>query len=399
MRRTGLVAFQLFSFVFIPPLIYRYFHVSSMSVGVAICFSLLFLNFLSPTKSLKINRSVLISMVFFVFVVLLSSVFAYFKNIAYFNLYRFSGSFLLLLAFLFFSYFYCCSLSCLNGYVLNQAAFIIYIVLFLDGFVSSIQFSFFNYPKSLFFFTEPSHFALTIAPFFIYEIMVNYESKVKMFVYFSSISFVAILLKSLVLVSVVFLGAAIAFKKRYIILSMLLVFFLSILFSTELAYFFERLSFSGNSNNLSVLVYLSGFQRAALSLIDSDGLGLGFQQMGYYGEVGNLMGKVIEIAGFPVNFNDGGTVAAKLVAEFGFFGLFIISIYLFLFAHVLFFVRKFFIHRKTDLKLLNSFDFFMLSAFLAIIISLFVRGTGYFSGATFISLMSFWYILSNKYKI
>lgn len=104
---------------------------------------------------------------------------------------------------------------------------------------------------------------------------------------------------------------------------MLACFIISVnLFSDSIAfqYFSSRLNFSADSSNMTTLVFLQGIDDAYRSLMNTSGLGLGFQmagtdQPGIYGYT------IAHISGSFLNRTDGGFIASKLISEFGIIGL------------------------------------------------------------------------------
>jgi hypothetical protein len=167
---------------------------------------------------------------------------------------------------------------------------------------------------------------------------------------------------------------------------MLAIFFIP---TETLIYFTDRLDLSSNSSNLSVLVFLSGYERAWLALTGFNGLGVGFQQMGIVGPVGAFQLNISTIFGFDgLNLLDGGTLASKIIVEFGYPGLLLLFLYLFKLIKV---VNSFFGKREFSPQ-----DLFYSSIYIMFFVVLFVRGAGYFNPSFFIFLISICFILFKK---
>jgi len=146
-------------------------------------------------------------------------------------------------------------------------------------------------------------------------------------------------------------------------------------------YYVDRLILSPDSQNRSTMVFLSGWERAYLNLLDTNGLGVGFQQFGIIGERGELMAAIRKLNGSDLNLLDGGAVAPKLIGEFGVVGIAFIFLYIFCSikcAKVLNAVCK-----NTTMNY-NPRKIFLFACFLMYGIDLFLRGVGYFSSSSFL---------------
>ena len=166
------------------------------------------------------------------------------------------------------------------------------------------------------------------------------------------------------------------------IISFIAVSALIIFFSGFFTFFIDRLNFSGNNQNLSVLVFLSGYERAYLTFSESYMLGVGFQQMGIIGPLGKFQIAIMAITagGVTMNTLDGGTLFSKLVTEFGMFGFALVL------AYVAMAIRVFRSRRR-----LFSEDYkglFYTASFLSFFILIFIRSVNYFSPSFFIFLIA-----------
>ena len=153
----------------------------------------------------------------------------------------------------------------------------------------------------------------------------------------------------------------------------------------SLAYFMDRVSFV-DTKNVSVLVLLSGWERAYLNLFDSNFLGIGFNQLGYEGEGGYYQNKLHSYNLVGLNLKDAGSLAPKLVSELGILGVIMLSMYLFYFIKIVYKIKKYYL-TYSDL------DILYISIFIMSFVYLFLRGSGYFSPSVFLLLSSIIYFI------
>ena len=135
-------------------------------------------------------------------------------------------------------------------------------------------------------------------------------------------------------------------------------------------YFHERINIFG-TKNLSLLVFLCGWERAYISFLDTNGLGVGLNQLGNSSYIGYFRDTLIGLHKPLLNLHDGGTTAPKIISEFGILGVILIIIYLKIF------VKNFIIF--ISVHYISSKFLLFLSFLLASFLELFVRGTGYFN--------------------
>lgn len=143
--------------------------------------------------------------------------------------------------------------------------------------------------------------------------------------------------------------------KRILYFSPLVV-LLVVLNSGNLDYYTSRVNVSSDNQNLSTLVYFSGWERAYLNVKETFGLGVGFQQ-------------------------------------FGVIGIAILVFYLSYFAKIMWWTRKVILGEAQHQ---NGLMLFFLSSFVMYFIDLFFRSTGYFSSSGFIFIASLMWIISVK---
>ena len=258
------------------------------------------------------------------------------------------------------------SVSDKNISIVLKSAFFI---LSLDLIFSLVDGRLVSSEKELFLFQEPSHFSLIYIPvssFIIFNSKFNKSFFIIIFIFC-----ISYYIKSLtLLVGCLIIAFTFFAKKRMYVSSILfLSLFTILLFSTP--YFNERISFSENNLNLSLLIFLDGWERAYLANILTDGLGIGFNQLGFYGIKGFFRELMINMNAATINLYDGGSTSCKVVAEFGLLGIIFILSYLVI-------IMKYFL-RFLKTPILTSKGILTYSFFLGSFLELFVRGTGYFN--------------------
>lgn len=232
--------------------------------------------------------------------------------------------------------------------------------------------------KPSFLFQEPSHYAIVLAPFLIF--VCSYCRERNKLVAISSLTFffaISIYVENMtLLVSVILAFTVYSRTKLYLLFVVIvgLVFFIYFYSGSEIAYFSSRLNISSQSDNLSSLVFLQGWQNAFLTLSDMPNyyLGAGFQQFGVNTAAGDATDAIFMLTGSELNRYDGGSVAPKVIGEFGLFGIGI------LIAYTIYGVKMFYSIRhgafRNNPKLL-----FSASVIVGCFIEMYIRGTGFFS--------------------
>jgi hypothetical protein len=141
---------------------------------------------------------------------------------------------------------------------------------------------------------------------------------------------------------------------------------------------------------MSLLVYLSGWERALNIIVDHSPLGVGFQQFGYEPIEGYFLSKLVSIGGEELNVYDGSTLGSKIIGEFGLVGLYFLSMYVYYF-----FIKILTILINPDKN--TSATVFFACVYLSFSVYLFVRGMGYFSELPFLFLTSLIYFISKDF--
>ena len=230
------------------------------------------------------------------------------------------------------------------------------------------------------FFSEPSHFALFVAPILV-PLLFSSDNKhravsfllIVFLIFFSPSStlFIALLMASIL--------CGLYFSKNIILLIIPL--FIFIFYSNYFSDFFIRFSdiFNDINNiNLSTLVYINGWEISLANLLTTNFLGLGFNRMGCNPTVivpSSLVliesGRLIS-NGNIVNYNDGSFIFSKILSELGLIGVLLTAYLLKIFSTM-------FIFKNRYRNLTNFQAAFIISAISTMFISIFIRGTSYFS--------------------
>lgn len=173
---------------------------------------------------------------------------------------------------------------------------------------------------------------------------------------------------------------------------------LSVLFS-QVDYFSSRLTFE-DTDNMTTLVWLQGWDLAINNFQSTYGLGLGFQMLGSAStQLSEITYRTSDIAGGFKNLDDGGFVVAKLVAEFGVCGLLLSIAYLWALCRFLIVladvdrVVPFGERKRAAAK--EKMSMYLMALLFGYFVEMFFRGYGYFSpGAFFVvsALVSLGYL-------
>jgi len=248
------------------------------------------------------------------------------------------------------------------------------------------------YIKEVFPFSEESHYALTLGMFSVaYSVAGN-----RLWVLFISINLflLTIIFPSLTLLlftSLVFLVSSFRLRpllfKSFIVVAPMLIFLLLIYLVSSLEYFSSRLTFE-DTENVTTLVFLQGWHLAYINLIETNGLGLGFQMLGSAStHLSPYSEKIYTIMGEKRNVPDGGFLAAKLISELGVVGvLFSIGYVAFLFKFV-FYANQLWVYLRLHGSVVRR-DLLMkklliLGVVFAFLVEYLFRGLGYFSPGVF----------------
>jgi hypothetical protein len=229
-----------------------------------------------------------------------------------------------------------------------------------------------RFPKSTFPFTETSHLVLAFSPVYLYMCATARRGRRDLWLLLGFA--LTLLLKSATLLAVAFVAAVICRRLWIVLVAVLLVAAAGL--TVQLKYFTSRVALSNDSTNVSALVYLEGWEMLDESLVTSHGWGIGFEQLGLRGSNVAAAEAIRSLAqGQDLNLKDGSFVLSKLGSEFGALGLLLVAGYVWLAVRCLSALRSGRGSRNEQ---------FARCVVLAFWVDVFVRGTGYFSGSTFL---------------
>jgi hypothetical protein len=250
----------------------------------------------------------------------------------------------------------------------------------------------YDWDKPVFPFTEPSHYAIAFAPLLIEACVRNngWRRLAWLLVGFA----LAYFLQNVTLMAGVIIAAGVSIpvsKPLPWILAGVVAFGLY-----QLPYFAERLDISSYrsdlSTNISVLVYVQGWEFISESFQITKGWGLGFQQLGVVPLHSLASAQIYQLAALELNEQDGGFLAAKIVSEFGVLGIVFSALYVLFAIRWAFRLRAIGNHRV----MAQPGETFAISAFVAFALLLFVRAGGYFDGPVFLFAASLSFLLRRE---
>ena len=263
---------------------------------------------------------------------------------------------------------------------LNAAAFILIVIPAWLGLQPAAPLA---SSKPIFPFTEPSHFALSFAPIFVFagvRARLRYKA-----IWIAAGLLIAIILQSFSMVFAVFVGALISLPIRQLLVSGVAVFAASQF--VDLQHFQDRLDLSDNTRNLSSLVYSQGWEIARESLQRSWGWGIGFMQQGYIPTNVSTANLINLLVGSDINLKDGGFTAAKLISEFGALGVMMVIVFVYVAIIAAIQLRRSSAKGADDVAMVAA-----LSMICGYSVELLVRGVGFFSGTTILCLAAGLYL-------
>ena len=389
-----IIGLLLFITIILPSFVLMIFSTKSMAEGL---FFILVIHILIALFSNSIRRKIrklvneftLIMMI--MCIVLFHGIQCFIWN-DNFDLLRFFHTYIFLLFFLLGALMFLQSAKELTKEKVDFTLNFVFYMLLMCAFFGAFKISPFTlkYAKPIVFFIEPSHFALDFLPFLLYmslslfhKFSNNYNFYLILLVFL-----LGILLQSFTLLvgtSLIFLISN-PLKKFFFFLITMSAF---ALLNTEKMIFI--LSYF-SSDNLSKVVFLSGFKRIYDNLKET--FGFGFQQLGALGVNNNTSSLILSRYGLAdLNLHDGGFVAVKLISEFGLLGIILIIFYALFFFRIVIYLRRILLSK---VKYESSLDIFFLSCYVMYVIDLFFRGTGYFSSTGFLFIASLMWLISRK---
>lgn len=258
--------------------------------------------------------------------------------------------------------------------------------------------------KPVFPFSEESHYALAIG---IIAVAFTFSGKfIWGFFIGINILLLALLFPNLTLLIfslLIFFASLFRLKpiyfKSFILLIPVLIMIVWALFISNSEYYSSRLNFQ-DTTNLTALVFLQGWDLAYLNLIETNGLGLGFQMLGSSTTyLSPYTDKIVNITGKEFNLSDGGLLAAKVIAEFGVIAIILIISYIYFILKFIFYGNQIWlkIHLSHDQQYTQELKKRLLISgiLFGMLVEVFLRGYGYFSPGVFLALVAMFYLFPN----
>ena len=385
--KGNIIVFLFIVLIFIVPLPH-YWLLTSSFMSVTVLFLILFFfvkDIVFNGLKLSVNsfKQITFTFLFLMFHFLLTQFFVGEKG----DFIRGISSIVLFVFMLINSYFFYRMIEKLDsksiGKVVNIVLFL-FVISFTGIYIPTIQN--FEHLKPILPFNEPSHYALFALPFIFYKFF-TIVGQMYRILFIAFWILIAILLQNLTLLTGLLLGLLIMFfKNKFIYIVLFIPILLPILINyIPSEYFASRLKFDLDNNNLSVLVFIQGWQLAYESFIETYGLGIGIQQLGFYPLDVEAKYIINKLLGQDVNLTDAGLTAPKLISEFGIFGVILIVCY----------IKYFLIISRVIKKENNRVRIFFYCIYLSFSIDLFIRGIGYFNPPFFLFLTSIFFISDN----
>ncbi len=273
----------------------------------------------------------------------------------------------------------------LPKYRADFAVKFVFYALLLSGLATILGYRRFGNPSAVGFFSENSHYALSFLPCLLYMVVLSSWGKKWFFLFMGFL--IALMLQSLTLLVGVIAIAILALRLRQsVFLSIIAIpILMASMDNVDIEYYSDRLDLSGATDNLSILSYMSGWERAYLNLKDYYGIGIGFQQLGFVGSEGEILEDLRAIGAEDLNRFDGGSVASKFISEFGILAVMVLVAYFVYFARNVRWLRKVSMNGG---ETVDCRKVFFLACFVIFSIDLFIRGTGYFTSSGFLFIAS-----------
>jgi hypothetical protein len=236
--------------------------------------------------------------------------------------------------------------------------------------------------RSVVIFSEPSHYSLAYLPILLF--CVSIAKRTAQLILIGTSLALALALQSLTMVAGLLIVTALLLRPIPLVLMAILVGAGSL--ALDLSYYASRLAFTSDSTNLSTLVFMQGWENAILNFRETHGFGVGFQQFGIAGSVGDVADRILAILGDPLSLLDGGSTAPKLIGEFGVFGVVGLALFVRMAVRAGLFIRA---SQLQPVGARDSTRLFFCCFIVTYLVELFVRGTGYFSSGGFLAVVGF----------
>lgn len=242
----------------------------------------------------------------------------------------------------------------------------------------------FGWEKPMFPFSEPSHFAFTMAPVFLYFcIRSSIPARIALMMLGLG---VGLAVQNLTTLTIVILSALLALPTRHILIIIMGAILIGpAMTHLDTEYFTSRIDLSDENTNTSTLVFLQGWEMLYTALTKTHWIGLGYQQLGTNGPFVDTSELIYSHVGDYLNLKDGGFLFSKITSEMGAFGLTATAMYLYIFAVLFARTRR----AATTYFTEPAWKTFAACSVIAFSIEFFIRGAGYFTPSAFITYCSF----------
>ncbi len=272
------------------------------------------------------------------------------------------------------------NIGCFNGSIVN-----ILVLFMISALASAFGFSPFGreYEKSVLFFSEPSHFAILFAPFFISFLILNDNVIGKIFcicmvaysyVIGSLISFVSVLLY-------------LAFSPVKMIF--LLTFGFALINTNDISYFLNRLPLV-SGQTIENAYFLASVDEMWRSLDLSNYIGFGLGQMGVLEPSTDASNDIYMKNGDYIVRYEGATLLLKIITEFGMFGV------IFGFLWVGFVLKSYVTLIQTKAANVCPKAIFFHAIIYVSSILIFIRALGYFNALSVFILAGFMHLSGGR---
>lgn len=238
--------------------------------------------------------------------------------------------------------------------------------------------------RPVFPFLEPSHYALVYAQ--IASLTLPFFKKLGRFMVVMISFLLALSFPNTTMLVIALLLLLVTASFRFLFFTALIIApaTLSVTTSTPdlFAYFTDRLSSAG-TENLSRLVYIQGWESLNSAIAISNGIGIGFQNLGNEppGQATAILARLL--GDLTLNRADGGFLFAKLGGEFGVVGIIISLSLLVLSIWSLFRLRRE-LPYKLDSE--SALALIPLCSTYIVIVEILIRGVGYFSPSLILAI-------------
>ena len=245
-----------------------------------------------------------------------------------------------------------------------------------------------KFSKPVFPFTEPSHFALSVMPLYLYFAVTTRGAR-RLLALSAGLVFALVLQNMTLLVSALLVLLVCARPFTLVVIAIPVVLTVPFL---DFEYFASRLDFSPESDNLSVLVFIQGWQLIEESLRNSHYWGLGFQQLGAFGTNVEFADLIYTLIGDNSNLSDGGFTLSKLVSEFGLLGMVLAGVHFYAALRCGLMLRKV-ASRRLALPVGKVLACAVVVAFS---VDMLIRGNGYFTASSLFYLVAVMHLVAER---